>query len=311
MALSQVEICIPWKQWLLVMLYTLLLLALLCVHQEVDAKAQDLPQVKIPLSVVSDDGQWRMAPKDYANLRYSELDQITPENSKNLHVAFTFSTGVTQGHEAAPLVVNNTMYIVTPYPNYLYALDLTQPGAPVKWKYEPKPVAAAQGVACCDQVNRGAAYANGRIFYNTLDGHTVAVDAQTGKEVWKTKLGDINKGETITMAPLVVKDKVLVGNSGGEMGVRGWVTALSTDNGHIAWKAYNTGPDMDVLIGPNFKPFYAQDQGKDLGVSTWPPDAWQTGGGTVWGWVSFDPQLHTIYHRTAKPRAWNAAPRPG
>jgi PQQ-dependent dehydrogenase (methanol/ethanol family) len=252
-----------------------------------------------------------MAPKDYANLRYSELDQITPENIKNLHVAFTFSTGVTQGHEAAPLVVDNTMYIVTPYPNYLYALDLTQPGAPLKWKYAPKPAAAAQGVACCDQVNRGAAYASGRIFYNTLDGHTVAVDVQTGKELWKTKLGDINKGETITMAPLVVKDKVLVGNSGGEMGVRGWLTALSTDNGQIAWKAYNTGPDTDVLIGPHFKPFYAQDQGHDLGVSTWPPDAWQTGGGTVWGWISYDPELNLIYHGTANPGPWSSEQRPG
>src|SRR5262249_12729008 len=182
------------------------LLWLFCTSQEEGAQAQDLPQVKIPSSVVSDDGQWRMAPKDYANLRYSELDQITPENIKNLHVAFTFSTGVTQGHEAAPLVVDNTMYLVTPYPNYLYALDLTQPGASVKWKYEPKPAAAALGVACCDHVNRGAAYANGKIFFNTLDGHTVAVDAQTGKEMWKTTLGDINKGETITMAPLVVKD---------------------------------------------------------------------------------------------------------
>jgi len=270
-----------------------------------------LPQVKIPSSAASDDGQWRMAPKDYANLRYSELDQITTENIKNLHVAFTFSTGVTQGHEAAPLMVNNTMYIVTPYPNYLYALDLTQPGASVKWKYEPKPAAAAQGVACCDQVNRGAAYANGRIFYNTLDGHTVAVDAQTGKEMWKTTLGDINKGETITMAPLVVKDKVLVGNSGGEMGVRGWVTALSTDNGQIAWRAYNTGPDTDVLIGLHFKPFYPQDQGEDLGVSTWPPDAWQTGGGTMWGWISYDPELNLIYHGTANPGPWNADQRPG
>ena len=179
MARSHLETWAPWKRFLPVMLYRLLLLSLLCVHQGDVSEAQDLLQVKIPSSVASDDGQWRMAPKDYANLRYSELDQITPENSKNLHVAFTFSTGVTQGHEAAPLVVDNTMYIITPYPNYLYALDLTQPGAPVKWQYEPKPAAAAQGVACCDQVNRGAAYANGRIFYNTLDGHTVAVDAQT------------------------------------------------------------------------------------------------------------------------------------
>jgi glucose dehydrogenase len=139
-----------------------------------------------------------MAARDYASLRYSGLDLIRTDNVKNLQVAFTFSTGVTQGHEAAPLVVDNTMYIVTPYPNYLYALDLTQPGAPMKWKYDPRPAAAAQGVACCDQVNRGAAYASGKIFYNTLDGPTVAIDAQTGKEVWKTRLGDINQGETPT-----------------------------------------------------------------------------------------------------------------
>jgi lanthanide-dependent methanol dehydrogenase len=311
MARSLLAIWVLWKRFLLVMLYSLPLLSLLCAHQGESAETQDLPQIKVPPFVASDDGQWRMAPKDYANLRYSELDQITPENIKNLHVVFTFSTGVTQGHEAAPLVVDNTMYIVTPYPNYLYALDLTQPGAPLKWKYEPKPAAAAQGVACCDQVNRGAAYASGRIFYNTLDGHTVAVDAPTGKEIWKTKLGDINKGETITMAPLVVKDKVLVGNSGGEMGVRGWLTALSTDNGQIAWKAYNTGPDTDVLIGPQFKPFYPQDQGQDLGVSTWPPDAWQTGGGTVWGWISYDPELNLIYHGTANPGPWSSEQRPG
>jgi PQQ-dependent dehydrogenase (methanol/ethanol family) len=95
------------------------------------------------------------------------------------------------------------------------------------------------------------------------------------------------------------------------MGVRGWVTALATDNGQVAWKAYSTGPDADVLIGPNFKPFYPQDQGKDLGVSTWPPDAWQIGGGTVWGWISYDPELNLIYYGTGNPGPWNADQRPG
>ncbi len=138
---------------------------------------------------------------------------------------------MTRGHEAAPLVVNNTMYIVTPFPNNLYALDLTKPGAPMKWVYEPLPTPASQGVACCDVVNRGAAYDDGKIYYNTLDNQTVAVDANTGREVWKTRVGDINKGESMTMAPLVVKDKVLVGNSGGEFGVRGWLTALDGKTG--------------------------------------------------------------------------------
>jgi PQQ-dependent dehydrogenase (methanol/ethanol family) len=237
----------------------------------------------------ADDGQWTMPAKNYASTRYSELDEINADNVKNLGVAFTFSTGVNKGQEAAPLIVDNTMYVVSPYPNILYALDLTKPGAPQKWKYEPKPEPAAQGVACCDVVNRGAAYSNGRIFFNTLDNNTIAVDASTGKEVWRTKLGSINRGETMTMAPLVVKDKVLVGNSGGEYGVRGWLVALDAATGKQVWKAYSIGPDSDVLIGPEFKPFYDSEKGKDLGVTTWPPNAWEQGGGTVWGWISYDP----------------------
>jgi PQQ-dependent dehydrogenase (methanol/ethanol family) len=259
----------------------------------------------------ADDGQWVMPAKDYASTRYSGLDQINTGNVQNLKVAWTFSTGVVRGHESAPLVVGDTMYLVTPFPNVLYAFDLTQPGAPTRWSYKPDPSAAAQGVACCDVVNRGAAYANGRIFYNTLDDYTVAVDAATGKEVWKTKVGDINHGETMTMAPLVVKNKVLVGNSGGEMGVRGWLTALDANTGQIAWRAYSTGPDKDVLIGPDFKPHYAQDQGRDLGVSSWPPDAWKIGGGTTWGWISYDPELNLIYYGTGNPGPWNADQRPG
>ncbi|HEY0384878.1 MAG TPA: methanol/ethanol family PQQ-dependent dehydrogenase [Pyrinomonadaceae bacterium] len=257
-----------------------------------------------------EDGQWIMPAKNYASTRYSGLDQINTENVKNLKVAWTFSTGVNRGQEAAPIVVGNTMYVVTPYPNILYALDLNNPGT-TKWKYEPDPVSAAQGVACCDVVNRGAVYADGKIFYNTLDNYTVAVDAASGKEVWKTQLGDINKGETMTMAPLVVKGKVLVGNSGGEMGVRGWLTALDAASGKIAWRAYSTGPDADVLIGSNFKPFYPQDRGKDLGVASWPPDAWKTGGGTVWGWISYDPEQNLIFYGTGNPGPWNPAQRPG
>jgi lanthanide-dependent methanol dehydrogenase len=258
----------------------------------------------------SDDGQWWRAAKDYAGTRYSALADITADNAGTLRLAWTFSTGVNRGQEAAPLVVGNTLYVVTPYPNILYALDLARGGA-LKWKYEPKPVAAAQGVACCDVVNRGAAYAKGKIVYNTLDAHTVAVDAENGHELWKTRLGDINRGETMTMAPLVVRDKVLVGNSGGELGVRGWLAALDLDSGKIAWRAYSTGPDSDVLIGPRFKPFYASDRGRDLGVTTWPPDAWRIGGGTVWGWISYDPDLDLVYYATANPGPWNHEQRPG
>ena len=258
-----------------------------------------------------DDGQWVRPAKDYASTRYSTLDQINTQNVKSLKLAFTFSTGLLRGHEAAPLVVNNTMYLVTPWPNNLYALDLTKPGAPMKWAYRPMPTPASQGVACCDVVNRGASYDDGKIYFNTLDDQTVAVDAKSGKEVWKTRVGDINKGESLTMAPLVVKGKVLVGVSGGEFGVRGWLKALDAKTGKVAWTAYTTGPDKDVLIGPRFKPFYGQDRGQDLGVKSWPPDAWKIGGGGAWAWISYDPDLNLIYYGTANPGPWDSDARPG
>ena len=175
--------------------------------------------------------------------RYSELAKITKQNVGELKVAFTFSMGVNRGQEAAPLVVDDTLYVVSPYPNFLYALDLSQPGAPLKWTFAPAPETAAQGVACCDVVNRGAAFADGRLFFNTLDGQTIAVDAASGEEIWCAKMGDIRVGETMTMAPLVAGNKVLVGNSGGEMGVRGWIAALDTETGEVVWKAFNTGPE--------------------------------------------------------------------
>src|SRR5581483_504564 len=115
---------------------------------------------------------------------------------------------------------------------------------------------------------------------------------------WRTQLGDINKGETVTMAPLVVKDKVLVGDSGGEFGVRGWIAALNLGDGKLAWKAFHTGPYKDVLIGADFHPFYPSDRGTDLGVKSWPPEAWKIGGGTVWGWIAYDPDLNLIYYGT-------------
>jgi PQQ-dependent dehydrogenase (methanol/ethanol family) len=258
-----------------------------------------------------DDFQWPMPAKNHAATRFSTLDQINTGNVKDLKLAWTFSTGLTRGHEAAPLIVNNTMYIVTPWPNLLYALDLTKAGAPAKWTYDPQTSSHAQGVACCDVVNRGAAYFDGRIYYNTLDMHTVAVDANTGKEVWKTKLGDINMGESMTMAPLVAKGKVLVGNSGGEFGVRGWLTALDAGSGKIVWRAFTTGSDKDVLIGANFKPFYEDHRGKDLGQKSWQGDQWKIGGGTVWGWISYDPALDLVYYGTGNPGPWNPDMRPG
>lgn len=267
--------------------------------------------VPAPSASPPDDGNWTMPGKDYAHTRYSALNQVTAANVGQLKLAWKFSTGVKEGFEAPPLVVNNTMYVLTPWPNILFALDLTKPGAPVKWKFEPKPAKMARGRACCGPVNRGAFYWNGRIFYNLLDNHTVAVDANTGREIWRTKLDDLGTGATMTRAPLVAEGKVFVGNSGGEMGVRGWLAALNAGTGALLWKGYTTGPDKDVRIGADYRPPYPKDRGKDLGVTSWPAEAWKIGGGTVWGWVSYDPELRLIYYGTSNPGPWNAEQRHG
>src|SRR3954469_22879479 len=259
----------------------------------------------------ADDGQWVRPAKDFQGTRFSGLTEINNTNVHNLHVFGTFSLGTTRGVEAAPIVAGTTMYLITPFPHFVYALDLTKEGMPTKWSYKPRPVNAAQGVACCDVVNRGLVVDAGKVIFNTLDGRTMALAAATGKELWVTQVGNINIGESVTMAPLVVKGKVFVGVSGGEFGVRGWLKALDEGSGKIAWTAYHTGPDKDVLIGANFKPFYKMDQGKDLGVSSWPADQWKIGGAGVWGWITYDPELDLIYYGTANPGPWNPEMRPG
>jgi lanthanide-dependent methanol dehydrogenase len=259
----------------------------------------------------ADDGQWTMPSKNYASTRFSALKEITVDNVKNLTPDFSFSLAVNKGQEAAPIVTDNTMYIVTAYPNIVYALDLTKPGAPLKWSFAPKPAPASQGVACCDVVNRGGTVDGGKYIFNTLDGQTIAVDVKTGRPVWRTQLGNINKGESMTMAPTVAQGRVYVGDSGGEMGVHGWVAALDENTGKLLWRGYSTGPDSEVLIGADFKPHYAAEQGKDLGVSSWPPEAWRIGGGGAWGWVTFDAELNTLYEGVGNPGPWNQEQRPG
>src|ERR1041385_8526494 len=253
-----------------------------------------------------DDGQWAMPARDYAATRYSGLNQITPANAARLKPVWTFSTGVLGGHEGQPLVVDKTMYVVTPFPNVLYAFDLTQDGFPLKWKYRPDVNPASLGIACCDGINRGAVYADGKIIYNLLDGHTVAVDAADGHEVWKTQIADINQGETTPMAPFVAGNRVIVGPSGGEFGIWGWVKGLDLATGKILWTAHNMGPDSAMLARAGT----FRGTG-NLGVSTWEGDAWRRGGAPVWGWISYDPQLDLIYFGTGNPGPYNTEQRPG
>ena len=240
---------------------------------------------------------------DYANTRYSTLNQINKDNVKNLQVKWTFSTGVLRGHEGGPLVIGDVMYVHTPFPNIVYALDLNNDGK-ILWKYEPKQDPKVIGIMCCDTVNRGVAYGDGKIILNQADTMVTALDAKTGKVVWSIKNGEMTdggKGESSTHAPIVVKDKVIVGISGGEFGVRGWVAAYNLKDGSLAWKGYSMGPDSETLIDPEKTTHLGKPVGKDSGLNTWEGEQWKTGGGSTWGWYSYDPKLNLVYYGTGNP----------
>ena len=254
--------------------------------------------------------QWVMQSGDYANTRYSTLDQINKDNVSKLQVAWSFSTGVLRGHEGGPLVIGDMMYVHAPFPNTVYALDLKDNGR-IVWRYEPKQDPTVIPVMCCDTVNRGVAYGDGKIILHQADTTVVALDAKTGKVVWSVKNGDAAKGETGTSAPMVVKDKVLIGISGGEFGVRGSLTAYNMADGKRAWRAYSTGPDDEMLFDPEKTTSLGKPVGKDSSLKSWEGDQWKIGGGTTWGWYSYDPKLNLVYYGTGNPSTWNPAQRPG
>lgn len=259
---------------------------------------------------------WPMTGKNYSANNYSEANQITKQNVKQLRPAWSFSTGVLSGHEGTPLVVDNVMYIHSPFPNTTFAVGLDDPGK-ILWQHKPKQNPTARAVACCDVVNRGLAYWPGNgtvgplIIKTQLDGHVVALNAKTGEEYWKLENSDIKVGSTLTIAPYVVKDTVLIGSSGAELGVRGYVTAYDIATGAQKWRAYATGPDDQVMLGADFNsanPHYGQ---KGLGQATWEGEAWKIGGGTNWGWYAFDPGTNLFYYGSGNPAPWNETMRPG
>jgi len=262
------------------------------------------------------DSNWVMQTKDYGATHFSKLDQINNNNVRHLQPVWSFSTGVLNGHEGGPLVIDGIMYVHTPFPNNIFAIDLNQTDK-ILWEYKPKQNPASRAVACCDVVNRGLAYAPAgdgypaTIFQNQLDGHIVALDAKTGELLWKMENSDIAMGSTLTVAPFVAKDKVLVGTSGAELGVRGYVTAYNIKDGKQAWRAYATGPDEEIKLAKDFNsanPHYGQF---GLGLKTWEGDAWKIGGGTNWGWYAFDPDLDMLYYGSGNPAPWNETMRPG
>jgi len=261
-------------------------------------------------ALIDDPTQWAIQTGDYANTRYSELDQINKDNVGKLQVAWTFSTGVLRGHEGSPLVIGDVMYVHTPFPNIVYALDLSDNGK-IIWKYEPKQDPNVIPVMCCDTVNRGVAYADGKIFLHQADTTIVALDAKTGEVVWTAVNGDPAIGETNTATVLPVKDKVIVGISGGEFGVRGHTTAYDMKTGEQVWRAYSMGPDSDTLMDPENTTHLGEPVGADSGTNTWEGDQWKIGGGSTWGWYSYDAELDLFYYGTGNPSTWNPGQRPG
>ena len=262
------------------------------------------------LKMQQNPNDWVMPNGNYSSTRYSALDQINASNVKDLRVAWTFSTGVLRGHEGGPLVIGDVMYIHTPFPNKVFALDLKNEGK-IIWKYEPRQDPSVIPVMCCDTVNRGVAYGDGKIFLSQADTTLVALDAKTGKKLWEVKNGDPTKGETSTAAPMVVKDKVYVGISGGEFGVRGHLTAYNIKDGSMAWRGYSMGPDSDILMDPEKTTHLGKPVGKDSGLNTWQGDQWKIGGGATWGWYSYDPELNLVYYGSGNPSTWNPVQRPG
>lgn len=256
---------------------------------------------------------WAMQAGNFANHRYSELSQINKGNVGKLKVAWTMSTGVLRGHEGSPLVIGDSMYIHTPFPNKVFAIDIeTQK---IRWKYEPRQESAVISQMCCDTVNRGLAYADGKVILQQADSTLVALDAKSGNVVWSVQNGDPKLGAVNTNAPHVFGNKVITGISGGEWGVRGYLTAYNLADGKLAWRGYSTGPDEEMLVDPAKTTTWAEGKvtpvGKNSSLKTWQSDQWKIGGGTTWGWYSYDPALNLIYYGTGNPSTWNPSQRPG
>ncbi len=230
---------------------------------------------------------WLLYRRTYDGHGFSPLDQINATNVQNLVPVWTFSTGVVEGHEAPPMVNNGVMFVTTPYAQVL-ALDAKT--GELKWRYKhPLPEDLFQ----LHPTNRGVGMWQDKLLLSSVDGILIALDAKTGKEVWKTKVGDYRRGEYMTLEPLVVNGKVMVGISGGEFGVRGFIAAYDADSGKELWKTY-------TIPGPG-----------EPGHDTWKNDAWKTGGGSVWITGNYDPKRHLAYWGIGNASPWPAELHPG
>ena len=249
----------------------------------------------------SDPNNWASQSGDYALQRYSKLDQINTDNVKDLKVAWTFSTGVLRGHEGSPLVIGDTLYVHTPFPNIVYALDLDDENK-IIWKYEPKQDPSVIPIMCCDTVNRGVAYADGKIFLYQADTTLVALDAKTGKEVWKTVNGDTKRGETGTNAPIVDQgqgDRRHLRRRVRRAGLRHRPTTSPTARAPGApTRSVRTTRSCSIPRRPRRS---ASRSARTSSLKTWTGEQWKIGGGSSWGWYSWDPEAQPLLLRHRQP----------
>lgn len=256
-------------------------------------------------------GSWPTAALNSAGTRHSPLEQITPDNVRQLEEAWRYRTGVTGPHEGAPLVVGGTMYLHTPHPNRVVALSLDVPGT-IRWSYTPPVADAAPRTGFRDTGTRGLAWhPDGLVFVPITSGYLAALDARTGREIWRVRNADARLGGAVQSAPVVIGDVVVIGMAGWEYGIRGYLSGYRAQNGELLWRAYTTGPDTELLLSGPANSQYPTHSARNLGVTTWPGATWQRGGGTTDGALTWDPDLQLVYHGTGAPSPWNALLRPG
>ncbi|MBI2798875.1 MAG: methanol/ethanol family PQQ-dependent dehydrogenase [Gammaproteobacteria bacterium] len=267
--------------------------------------------------LMQDPNYWAYPGGNYWNWRYSELKQINATNAGKIQAAWTFSTGVLRGHEGGPLVLpasatglaGDTLFIHAAFPNNVFAINLDT--LEVIWEYVPvQNYDETVPVMCCDTVNRGLGYGDGKILLQQADTTLVALGAKDGKVVWSVKNGDPKLGQTNTNAPHVIKDKVFTGMSGAEFGVRCWINAYDLKTGKRVWRAYSMGPDSDILFDDKTTSL-GQAVGKDSSLKTWKGDQWKIGGGSVWGWWPYDKAQNLVFYGSGNPSTWNPVVRPG
>jgi alcohol dehydrogenase (cytochrome c) len=246
----------------------------------------------LALGVASSAGAqgWGVYGGDAGNTRYSEAKQVTTGNVGKLKVQWALGLGTNRSQESTPILVGDTLFVTSSFgPKNTFAVNAKT--GEVKWTYQPDVPKGVEQYACCDVNNRGVAHADGKIFLGRLDAHVVALDAKTGKELWKTQVIDHTGGSVITSPPTVVKNLVITGYGGGEYGVRGSLVALDQATGKEVWRTYTV------------------PMGTEPGADTWKGDSGKNGGAVAWHIGSYDPKLNLVYYGTSNPAPWSASVR--